>query len=70
MIASVNVFTRGVGYSHWEIDLGFTLLPKHEIKRILVRTMDSWFMENKHVYARTRRYKKDRESFIVHITFR
>lgn len=51
MIAYINVFTRGIGYSHWKIDLGFTLLPKYEVKRMLAKTMSTWFIKGKNVYA-------------------
>lgn len=50
MIAYINVFTQGIGYSHWEVDLGFTVLPKYEIKKRLTKTMNTWFTKNKHGY--------------------
>ena len=71
MTAYINVFTRGIGYSHWKIDLGFILLPKYEIKRMLAKTMSIWFIKGKNVYARkTGRYaeEKDKDSWIVHIS--
>ena len=71
MIAYINVFTRGIGYSHWKIDLGFILLPKHEIKRMLAKTMSTLFIKGKNVYARRiGRYagEKDKDSWIVHIS--
>lgn len=72
MIAYINVFTRGIGYSHWKIDLGFTLLPKYEIKKMLAKTMSTWFIKGRNVYARrTSQYdnEKDKDSWIVHIWY-
>lgn len=71
MIAYINVFTRGIGYSHWKIDLGFTLLPKYEIKRMLAKTMSTWFIKGKNVYARRTGRNgngEDKDSWIVHIS--
>lgn len=69
MIAYINVFTQGIGYSHWEVDLGFTVLPKYEIKKRLTKTMNTWFTKNKNVYVPTRYSSDEKESWIVHISF-
>lgn len=72
MTAYINVFTRGIGYSHWKIDLGFILLPKYEIKRMLAKTMSTWFIKGKNVYAARETGRngneKDKDSWIVHIS--
>lgn len=69
MISYINVFTQGIGYSHWEVDLGFTVLPKYEIKKRLTKTMNTWFTKNKNVYAPTRYPSDEKESWIVRIFF-
>lgn len=69
MIAYINVFTQGIGYSHWEVDLGFTVLPKYEIKKRLTKTMNTWFTKNKNVYAPARYSSDEKESWIVRIFF-
>ena len=67
MIAYINVFTRGIGYSHWKIDLGLTVLPKYKIKKRLAETMSTWFVKGKNVYARRCGNEKEKESWIVRI---
>lgn len=69
MIAYINVFTRGIGYSHWEVDLGFTLLPKYKIKKRLTDTMNTWFTKNKNVYSLASYFGDEKESWIVNISF-
>lgn len=69
MVAHINVFTRGIGYSHWEVDLGFTVLPKYEIKKRLSDTMNTWFTKNKNVYAPSIYFSDEKESWIVRIFF-
>lgn len=69
MIAHVNVFTQGIGHSHWTLDLGFTVLPKYRLKKIIAETMNSWFIKYKNVYAYTQRCSNDQKSWIIHISF-
>lgn len=69
MIAYINVFTRGIGYSRWKVDLGFTLLPKYKIKKRLNDTMNTWFTKNKNVYSLASYFGDKKESWIVNISF-
>lgn len=69
MKVHVNVFTPGLGYSEWDLDLGFTVLPKYLIKRHLKETMNKWFHKGNHIYLYTLGNLKHEESNIVHIYF-
>lgn len=69
MKAHINVYTSGIGYSGWDIDLGFTVLPKNQIKCKLVSTMNDWFIKGKNVYYRSNKYSKIEKSHIVSIFF-
>lgn len=67
----VNVFTSNIGYSGWDLDLGFTILPKYKIKQILHENMHKWFIKGKNVYVRTHNcsYDGEQNSWIVKIFF-
>lgn len=69
MKVHINVFTNNLGYSGWDIDLGFTVLPKYQIKRIIAKTMNKWFSKGKNVYAYTLGNNRKEGSHIVRIIF-
>lgn len=65
----VNVFTPGLGYSEWDLDLGFMILPRYRVKHLLKENMNKWFHKGKHIYLYTPGNIKREESNIVHIYF-
>lgn len=69
MKVHVNVFTSNVGYSGWDLDLGFTILPKYKIKQILHENMSKWFFKGKNIYVHTLGNSKKEGSHIVRIFF-
>lgn len=69
MKVHVNVFTPNIGYSGWDLDLGFTILPKYKIKQILHENMHKWFTKGRNVYAPTHNISIKDGSYIVHIYF-
>lgn len=69
MIAYINVFTAGYGYTHHVVNLGFTVLPKYQIKKLLLATMNKWFIPYTKRYVRAYGSGKKKGSWIVHISF-
>lgn len=69
MKVHINVFTPTIGYSGWDIDLGFTVLPKNRIKQLLYETMNKWFVKGKNIYSYACGNKTREKSHIVHIHF-